>query len=148
MPVKVQDGSQQSDRSTVQIGNDFRDHVCQLLAAAGFHDITAETREGFKKADASTMWTQSTIVGQLRFLVEAKDYSGSLPKQECINFVTEYGTLIENGIADHAWLICKGPITPDGRALIDAKRNLKCFTYAELQRHLFQVDGYLLDLVT
>jgi hypothetical protein len=144
------DGSgRRSNRSTVQIGNEFRDHVCQLLAAAGFHDITAETREGFKKADAATVWTQDTLIGRLRFLVEAKDYSGALPKQECINFITEYGTLTDNGTTDHAWLICREQITPDGRALIDAnnRRNLKCFTYAELQRHLFQVDGYLLDVV-
>lgn len=134
-------------RSTVEIGDSFRDHVCRLLAAAGFHGITTESRELFKKADAS-LWASNTILGRLR-LIEAKDYSGNLPKSECIEFVTEYRTLIENRVANHAWLVSKGPIAADGRALIEANEhhNLKCFTYAELQRHLFQVDGYVLELL-
>jgi hypothetical protein len=141
--------SPSSKRTTTEQGNTFRDEVCSLLSTAGFNEVKAEIRADFKKADASTIWSSDSILGTLRFLIEAKSYSGTLPKEECALFVTEYLALLENGHADHAWLISKGPISPDGRALIEArqKAGLKCFTFAELQRHLFRVDGYLTDLI-
>src|SRR5215831_18819707 len=39
------------------------------------------------------------------------------------------------------------PLSPDGRALVDAKRGCKAMTFAELQRRLLGLDSYLHDLV-
>ncbi|QCO00048.1 NACHT domain-containing protein (plasmid) [Azospirillum argentinense] len=135
--------------STTERGNAFRDHICRLLVAAGFDEVTAEVRVDFKKADAVSEWAQDTLDGRLSYLIETKEYAGALPLKECSDFVSQYGSLIEEGRADRAWLISRGPISPDGRAQIEARRRrgLRCFTYAELQRHLLRLDGYLMDLV-
>src|SRR4029077_5791345 len=85
--------------------------------------------------------------GPVKYLVEAKDYTGTLGMDECREFLGDYGTLVDSGYADHAWLISKGPVSPDGRALVDAKRRLKCMTFAEFQRRLMGLDGYLHDLL-
>ena len=54
---------------------------------------------------------------------------------------------VECGDADRAWLVANGPLSPDGRALVDAKRGCKAMTFAELQRRLLGLDSYLHDLV-
>ena len=134
-------------KSTVAKGNEFRDLVCRLLVAAGFHAVTSEVRVGSKKVDATADWLYDSMGGLQRFIIEAKDFEGSLPRSECIAFIAEYGSKIENGLADCAWLISRGPVSPDQRALINEHRGLSCFTYAEFQRRLIRVDGYLMDLM-
>jgi hypothetical protein len=119
--------------STVEKGGTFRDVVVSMLEAAGFAAET-ETREDFKKVDAR--WLRQEIDGLVKSYVETKDYAGILGKAECLEFLSEYGTLVENGHADRAWLVSKGPISPDGRAAIDAKRGLKALTFAEFQRRI------------
>jgi hypothetical protein len=105
--VTTTENSAPPKRSTTDEGNSFRDQVCSLLAAAGFNEIKAEVRADFKKVDASSVWSSDSILGTLRFLIEAKNYTGTLSKDECSNFVTEYGALVDDGHADHAWLISK-----------------------------------------
>lgn len=129
--------------SSVQVGNEFRDQVCSLLAAAGFRNVTPEVRIDSKKIDAYSEWLTDTMFGTKRVILEAKNFQGTLSKTQCSLFATEYNVKITNNYADHAWLISKNPISPDGRKLIREHRNLECFTYAELQRRLFNVDGYL-----
>ena len=54
---------------------------------------------------------------------------------------------MENKHADRAWLISAGPISPDARALINASRHLECFTHAEFQRRLLDLNSYIRDLM-
>jgi hypothetical protein len=131
--------------STTEKGDAFRELVVSMLEAAGFV-AEPETRTDFKKTDAR--WRREDLDGQVRYLVETKDYEGTLPKAECTEFVTEYGTLLENKHADRAWLISKGPVSPDGRALVDAKANCRCMTFVEFQRRLLGIDGYLQEAVS
>lgn len=131
-------------KSTVERGNDFRNLVASMLEAAGFVAET-ETREAHKKVDVR--WRREDIDGTALYFVEAKDYSDTLPRNECQEFVTDYGTLIDSGAANRAWLISRGDVSPDGRALVDAKRDLKCMTFAEFQRRLMGIDGYLHSLI-
>ncbi len=131
-------------KSTIEKGNTFRDTVNSMLEAAGF-SARSEVREGFKKADI--VWLREDLDGPKRYAVEAKDYSSNLQKSECLEFVVEYGTLVENGKIDSAWLISRGDISADGRALISAKRGLAVFTFAEFQRRLLGLDGYLRDML-
>jgi hypothetical protein len=134
----------QDKQSTLEKGDSFRDHVASMLEGAGFVAET-ETREQFKKVDVR--WRREDIDGQQRYLVEAKDYTGTLGKDQCTEFVAEYGTLVENGKADRAWLVSKGAISADGRALVDDKRGCKAMTFAEFQRRLLGLDSYLHDLI-
>jgi hypothetical protein len=126
----------------VEKGNAFRDLVASMLDAAGFV-AEAETRERFKKVDIR--WRREDLDGPVRYVVEAK--SGTLGMNECREFLIDYGTLVECGHADRAWLVSKGPLSPDGRALVDANRRCKAMTFAELQRRLLGLDSYLHDLV-
>lgn len=126
--------------STVQKGDSFRDLVASMLEGAGFAAET-ETREQFKKVDVR--WRREDIDGPLKYVVEAKDYSGTLNKDECVKFLTEYGALIDAGEADRAWLVSKGQISADGRLPIDSRKNCKAMTFAEFQRRLLGLDSYL-----
>lgn len=135
---------QDENKTTIEKGNAFRDLVASMLECAGFVAET-ETRERFKKVDVR--WRREDIDGLQKYFVEAKDHAGTLGKDECSKFVAEYGTLIDSGDADRAWLVSKSQLTPDGRALIDAKRSCKAMTFAEFQRRLLGLDSYLQDLI-
>jgi hypothetical protein len=130
--------------TTIQKGNAFRDLVASMLEAAGFSAET-ETRAKFKKVDVR--WHREDLDGPLTYFVEAKDYADTLGLEQCRAFVVEYGTLVENREADRAWLVSKGPISPDGRALVDETRGCKAMTFAEFQRRLLGLDAYLQDLL-
>ena len=54
---------------------------------------------------------------------------------------------VRRNAADRAWLVSRGPISPDGRQMIDGERGLKAITFAEFQRRLLNVDKYLQDLI-
>lgn len=133
--------------STTAKGNDFRDLIDRILSAAGFSGVKSEIRLDHKKVDVVGLWGRRTFDGALTFAIEAKDYSGTVDKDECIKFIYEYKPLIDNRTIDRAWLISKGPISPDGRRLIEQNRDIKCFTFSEFQRHLMGFDGYLLDII-
>jgi hypothetical protein len=126
--------------SSISRGNAFRDTVASLLEAAGFI-VETEVRENCKKIDVRCR--REDVDGPVRYA----DYTGTLTLNECRDFVTDYGSLVDAKLADRAWLISRRDVSPDGRALVDAKSNLKCMTFAELQRRLMGVDGYLQDLV-
>lgn len=136
----------ESEKSTTERGNEFRSEVFGLLEAAGFTGHQ-ETRIDFKKVDVESVWARDEFEGEIRYLFEAKDHSGTLSKDECAKFVAEYGTLIDQDKADRAWLVSRGDISPDGRALIDAKRDLSCFTFYEFKRQLFRLEAYLRNLI-
>src|SRR5262249_2346413 len=108
--------------TTIQKGDTFRDLVASMLEAAGFIAET-ETREHFKKVDVR--WRREDLDGPLKYFVEAKDHAGTLGMDECREFLQDYGTLVDGGHADRAWLISKGQLSPDGRAMVDEKRGCK-----------------------
>jgi len=133
--------------SALAKGDAFRDLVDQVLSAAGFR-TDPEARVKFKKVDNRALWTLDDLQGPVRYLFETKDYNGTLPKTECVEFVSEYGSLVKSRDTDHAWLISKGPISPDGKALIENEPGLYCMTFLEFQRRLLVLDGYLNDLIS
>ncbi len=134
--------------STIEKGNSFRAVVDEILVAAGFLS-QKEIRVNFKKVDVITLWLRDLIDGPTTFLIEAKDFEGTLPPSEVSDFITEYSPLVSGAHkqADRAWLVSKGPISPDRRANVEAYPNLRCFTFEEFQRQIFQLDGYLRDLI-
>jgi hypothetical protein len=130
--------------TTIERGNAFRDLVASMLAAAGFVAET-EAREQFKKVDVR--WQREDLDGLLRYIVEAKDHAGTLGMSECREFANDYGTLVESRQVERAWLVSKGPLSADGRALVDAKRGCKAMTFPEFQRRLLGLDNYLHELI-
>jgi restriction endonuclease len=130
--------------TTIQKGDSFRDLVASMLEAAGFVAET-ETREAFKKVDVR--WRREDLDGPLKYFVETKDDAGTLGMEECREFLQDYGTLVDSGHADRAWLVSKGQLSADGRAMIDVKRGCKAMTFAEFQRRLLGLDSYLQDLI-
>lgn len=132
--------------STSKKGDAFRDLVASHLAAAGMQ-AAAEVLVGFKKADVRASWTRNDLDGPVTYLVETKDYDGTLPLAECTEFAAEYGELVRRGEADRAWLVSRGPVSAAGRSAIEGNRTLRCFTLQELQRTLFGLDDYLRDLI-
>ena len=96
-------------------GNAFRDLVASMLDAAGFV-AEPETRERFKRVDVR--WRREDLDGPIKYVVEARDHAGTAGLDECREFLAEYGTLLECGDADRAWLVANGPLSPDGRALM------------------------------
>jgi hypothetical protein len=130
--------------TTIQKGDTFRDLVASMLEASGFIAET-ETRERFKKVDVR--WRREDLDGPVKYFVEAKDHAGTLGMDECREFLQDYGTLVDGAHADRAWLISKGQLSPDGRAMVDEKRGCKAMTFAEFQRRLLGLDSYLHDLI-
>lgn len=134
--------------STVQKGNSFRDAVCKLLSAAGFREVITEVRMESKKVDGYAEWLSETPMGRMRIIIEAKDYESTFTKKDVLPFVSEYSIPINKGDVDFAWLITKGPISADARKFVeDSNRKMKCLTFESLQRQLFNIDGYLDDLI-
>ena len=133
-----------SGQTTIQQGDSFRDLVVSMLDAAGFV-CESEVREKFKKVDISCYIED--INGLEKYGIEAKDYSSNLGKSECIEFVSEYGSLVRSRDLDRAWLISRGAVSPDGRALIENEPYLKVMTFEEFQRKLLGLDKYLQELV-
>jgi hypothetical protein len=129
-------------------GDRFRDEVGKLLRAAGFVSVETEQHVQFKHVDISAIWTRQTIDGPIKYAIEAKDYAGTLPLDQCSLFTSQYGQLVSRGIVDRAWLISKGPISSDGQNQIRTAnaRNIDCITFSELQRRLIVIDSYLADL--
>lgn len=133
-------------QSTTAKGNAFRDLLEQVLAAAGF-STRAEQRVGFKHADVAAVWTRDEIAGEQRYAFEAKDYAGTLPVAECAAFAAESLPLLSRGDIDQAWLVSRGPLSPAGRQVAEGHHGLKIMTFAELQRRIMLMDGFLRDLV-
>ena len=129
--------------TTVARGNTFRDAVSSLLEAAGYH-VKNETRIHHKKVDIQS-WIKLSIDGPVQYAIEAKDYSHALNMANATEFKTQYGAFLEDGSVDRAWLVSKGSITPDARKLIDGAhhKTMRCFTFAELQREIFNISTYL-----
>ena len=134
-----------SGHDTTSKGNAFRDLLAQVLAAAGF-SATTETRIGYKHVDVAAVWTRDEMAGEQRYAFEAKDYAGTLPLGECSAFASDFVPLLAKGEIDQAWLVSKGPISPAGRQVAETHRGLQIMTFAELQRRLLLMDGYLRDL--
>jgi len=134
--------------SSTTRGNEFRDEVARLLKAAGFTNLEVESKIKFKRVDISTIWKRSSLDGPLRYAVETKSYTKSVPLSECSAFASQYGELVSKGVVDRAWLISNGPISAEGRNLIRGKlaRNLDCMTFSDLQAKLLPLDGYISDL--
>jgi hypothetical protein len=114
-------------QTTVAKGNAFRDLVASMLDAAGFV-AEPETRERFKRVDVR--WRREDLDGPIKYVVEARDHAGTVALDECREFLMDYGTLLECGDADRAWFVSNGPLSPDGRALVDAKRGCKALCRA------------------
>jgi hypothetical protein len=132
--------------STTQSGNAFRDTVAQLLRAAGFRAET-EVQLDYKNADVVGRWSRDDMAGEQRYAFEAKAYSSALPLSECTKFAHDYSPLLANNEIDQAWLISKGPISPEGQKAARSRPGLQAMTFAELQRRLLLLDPYLRDLV-
>jgi hypothetical protein len=131
--------------TSIQRGDRFRNIVADLLEASGIRAI-AEVRDDFKKVDIIAR-TGDFVGEPITLLIEAKDYTGTLPKADCLEFLHEYGALAKRERGHQGWLVSRGPISPDGRALIESDANLRCFTFAELQRRLLQLHNYLHDVI-
>lgn len=129
--------------NNVEKGNAFRDLIISILAAANFNPVS-EVRCNHIKVDCR--WTVPGFDERITFFAEAKDYGKSYTKKECNEFISEYGPLVAKERNHRAWLICKGPISADGRALVDAQVNMKAMTFEEFQRKIFRVEGYLSEL--
>lgn len=126
--------------STTEKGNAFRNHVARVVAAAGWEVESVEVRAAHIKADALT-WTSMNGLGSIdRLLIEAKDYDGVLPKDPCTKFIADYGGLVSKGEYGAAWLVSKGPISPDAKAMVESHRGLQAIDFATLQRRLFNID--------
>lgn len=132
--------------NSIEKGNAFRDLVAKLLRAAGFRANT-EVKINYKNVDIEGIWERDMFGDPVRYAVEAKHYEGNLPLPQCTQFAADYGSLTLNGEIDHAWLVSSTDFTPDGRNAAQSGRNLKAFTFAELQRRLLKIDRYLHDLV-
>jgi len=84
--------------STIEKGDAFRYLVASHLSAAGF-STTNEVRAAFKKADVRALWQRDDLDGPATYLIETKDYAGTLPLDECAAFASQYGELVRAGEA-------------------------------------------------
>ena len=131
--------------NTTDTGNQYRDAIAALLSAAGFQCRT-EVLLGSKKVDLVAK-KRTQIEGEQTLLIETKCYTGTLDKDECIKFGYEYRQLIEKGHGDRAWLVSNSDISAAGKTLLDGDKRLSSFTTRELQRRLFNAEGYLQELI-
>ena len=134
-----------ASQSTTQRGDAFRDTVGRMLRASGM-EFEAEVRRDHTKVDGVT-WLQRVPLGDTRrIFVETKDYKSSVDQATCAEFAGKYRPEVDRGEYTEAWLVSKGPITPDGRKLLEAHKGLRWLTFEKLQRGLMNMDSYMLAL--
>ena len=126
--------------STIEKGNAFRDHVARVLAAAGWELKGTEVRVGHIKVDTMAFGVLGSFGDTTTVHVETKDYTGNLSKDECHRFIADYEPLVRGPASGEAWLVSKGPITPDAREMVNAHTGMRAMDFVGLQRRLFDMD--------
>ena len=126
--------------STTEKGNAFRDDVARFLAAAGWELRDTEVRVDHIKVDALAFAVLDAFGDTQAIYIEAKHYNGGLPKSECQSFISEYGPLIRAPGSGQAWLVSRGPISPDARELVNAQPGMRAMDFLGLLRRLFNTD--------
>src|SRR5262245_42072650 len=129
--------------SSTSRGNSFRDAVSAFMAAAGYETSTEVLVAG-KVVDL--LAERKAQLRQEKIAFETKDYSGSFPKSEVLEFISEYSTLLQHSHVTQAILVTREGITPHGKQAIDASStsgNLLHLTWASLQREVFGPEPYL-----
>lgn len=129
-----------------EVGDSFRDSVCQLLRTQ-FPDAVPETWIGGTKVDI--YFTQHTFGKRDRIAVECKNYDAPLTKSYIERDIfSKYHPLFESRLIDSVVIVSRKPLGSAALAYVDTWRGARHQTFEELEEYLLGVRGYVEGLAT
>ncbi|AHL77597.1 hypothetical protein CH92_00905 [Stutzerimonas stutzeri] len=133
--------------SAVKKGNDYRDTIARILAAASYRNVEIEKRlGGYKKVD---VYYERFEYGSLvRYAIEAKNYEKPLTKAYIAsNIFSEYSVLLNNKEVDKVIIIAPLDVSPDTRKYIIGC-GFMFMTLEQFRSHIMNFLTYLEGLCT
>lgn len=132
--------------STTEVGDTFRDSVCQLLRTQ-FPDVVPEKWIGGTKVDI--YFTQHAFGKRDRIAVECKNYDTPLTKSYIERDIfPKYHPMLDSNLIDSVVIVSRKHLGSAARAYVDALRGVRHQTFEELEEHLLGVRGYVEGLAT
>jgi hypothetical protein len=126
-------------------GTELRNAIASLMTAAGFA-VDVEVLVGGKVVDVLAQ--RRVPFGNDVIAIEAKDFAGTLPISETLEFVSQYGLLVRDQHATRAILVTRGNISTHGLTAINESANrVAHLKWEDLQREIFGPDPYLHKIV-
>lgn len=131
--------------STTEIGNSFRDAVCELLRTK-FPDAKVEQRIHGTKVDI--LFTRDDELGAREIIaVECKDYAKPLTKQQISTEIyPQYNIMLANSSIQRVMIVSRKPLGADADAFICGWKSASHRTYEELAESLLGLRDYLRSL--
>lgn len=127
--------------STVEVGNDFRDEIAELLRASG-HSVETEILIGHKRVDLT--FEESSFGHRRRYAVEAKNWADPLSKTALEAIYGGYAALLNSGDADEILIVSPRPLqSPAAKAFIRDTPHVAHLSFNEFQESLLGFRNYL-----
>lgn len=129
--------------SSTEIGDSFRDLVCELLRTR-FFDAKPEQFIAGTKVDI--VFTQPNWGRQQRVAVECKNYDKPLTKADFEGIYGKYQPMLESRSVDQVLVVSNKPIGAPASAYLDNWRNANHQTFRELEESLLGLRPYIQSL--
>ncbi len=127
-------------------GDEFRDMVAALLAAAGFRTQKERLITG-KRVD---IVAEAELLGRpRRYAIECKHEKKRLGISDISNEISQYARIVQDGSSsiDEAWIVSVSGFTDAALTHARSVKHLDLFSFAELESRLLDLRPYLQMLV-
>lgn len=132
--------AQQRTPSSTEIGDSFRDLVCELLRTR-FFDAQPEQFVAGTKVDI--VFTQPNWGRQQRVAVECKNYEKPLTKADFEGIYAKYQPMLDSGSVDQVLVVSNKPIGAAAWAYLNHWRYANHQTFRELEESLLGLRPYI-----
>lgn len=140
--------AQQSDAdepSTSEVGNAFRDAVCDLLRTK-YPDLRVERRVAGTKVDIR--FTSDGLAREV-WAVECKDYAKPLDKGYVSRDIYPlYRPMLDTGDVDRVLIVSRNGLTTDAQDYVDSVRGFSHKTYVQLAEDMVGLRRYIQHLAS
>ncbi len=131
--------------STTEVGNAFRDLVCDLLRTK-YTDLRIEKRLSGTKVDIR--FTSEGLAHET-WAVECKDYAKPLDKGYLSREIfSVYHPMVERREVDSVLIVTRKGLSPDAQEYVDSLRGFSHKTYEQLAEALVGLRGYIRHLAS
>lgn len=130
----------QAKATTIEIGDSFRDAVCDLLRTQ-FPDVKPELYLGGTKVDA--LFSMLSFGKRERVAVECKNYDVALTKADFENIYSKYNPLIDGRQVDRVLIISQRSVGAPASDYVRNWRPASHLTIRELEEFLLGIRGYI-----
>jgi NACHT domain len=127
-------------QSSTEIGDTFRDLVCELLRTRYFD---AQPEQFIAGTKVDIVFTQPHWGQQLRVAVECKNYDKPLTKANFESIFAKYQPMLDSRSVDQVLVVSNKPIGAAASAYLDGWRYANHQTFRELEESLLALRPYI-----